>query len=320
MTPSELDSLWLRVEDGDAAGVRPALETLATPTPPARLLRALARADLDDWAGARADLEALAAAEPTNPVARLNLALALYHTGEPRRAAALWKAGPFFPQPAYLRRYLRTFWAVRLGNPELCLAGVPAVPADWPHRAEVEAWRARAGASPDPRLAARLGAAAENAYWSGKALLAEQLLAAAAEIHPAEDTYAVSLCQAQWHLGRGAEVRARLEPILEREITRAHASNTPMTEAAPEVLSLWAATLMTTGDPRGALAVLSRVRPLGPDDYFAHVLAGLAWTTLGEHAKARAAFAPAFSTYLHDTWHRFLEPFTRNVTAWCDTR
>lgn len=320
MTPSELDSLWLRVEEGDIADARSSLEALANPTPPGRLLRALARADMDDWSGARADLEALAAAEPTNPVVRLNLALAMFHTGEPRRAASLWKSGPFFPQPAYLRRYLRTFWAVRLATPELCLAGVPPVAADWPLRSEVEAWRTRSGTAPDKRLAARLGAAAEKAYWSNQALLAEHLLAAAAEIDPTDDTYAVSLCQAQWHLGRGAEVRARLEPILEREIAKAHAASTPMTEAAPEVLSLWAATLMTTGDPRGALAVLSRVRPMGPDDYFAHVLAGLAWTTLSEHAKARAAYAPAFSTYLHDTWHRFLEPFTRCVTAWCESR
>lgn len=313
----DLDSLWLRVEDGDGAGPRAALEALAAPVCAEQLLRALARADDGDWAGARRDLEAVSAAEPANPVARLNLALALYHTGEARRAAQLWKAGPFFPQPAYLRRYLRTFWALRLSTPEICRAGVPAVPDNWPLRGDVEAWRAQAAGKPNAALAHRLAVAAEKAYWGDEMLLAERLLEAAAEVDASEASYGVSLCQAQWQLGRGIEVRQRLEPIAEKEIARAHAANTPMTEAAPEVLSLWAATLLTTGEPRAALAVLSRVRPFGPDDYFAHVLAGLAWTTLGDHAKARAAYEPAFSTYLHDTWHRFLEPFTKNVTAWC---
>jgi hypothetical protein len=82
---------------------------------------------------------------------------------------------------------------------------------------------------------------------------------------------------------------------------------------------MYAWALHETGQHRGAVALLSTMRPEGPDDYHAHIIAGLSWLALDEAHKAAACLDVALGAYLLDTWQQFVEPYFEKVVLWMRT-
>ncbi|MCC7391857.1 hypothetical protein IT571_05810 [Candidatus Sumerlaeota bacterium] len=154
--PAEIDRLWRRLEEGDAAGILAALnEREGALSPPALLLRGIAAMDAGAMDAAFRDLQSVLALEPSNPVAPLYLALVHFARGNVADAARNLPppGGVVFPQHAFLIRFIRLFWPLRFTSSLglQLLDEDSAVNAD-PFAAEYDRWVAMRGSVDAERL------------------------------------------------------------------------------------------------------------------------------------------------------------------------
>ena len=297
---SRIQALWDRL-DSDPAAVA---ETLAgeQSLPEAGLqLRGLARLDSGDAAGAHADFSAVLALDAQNVVARRHRALAAFQLGRRADSAADLEDGPLFPHQPFLARFLSLFWPLQFTEPGL-------------HSA---AWRGADDAS-QPASASRRSTVrrAPTMFLDGRWGEAWQLVRAARSQHP--DDVELRALEAFLQLNRGEwqEAAEFLDPAVEAALARFLETRAEHDLPEPDLVVEYGWRLHLEGLHGPALAVLSTVRPVGPDDYQAHILSAMAWTTLGRAEPARRCLDTAFAHYFLDSWDLVVRPFHRRVVAW----
>ncbi|MBN1867675.1 tetratricopeptide repeat protein [Candidatus Sumerlaeota bacterium] len=112
----------------------------------------------------------------------------------------------------------------------------------------------------------------------------------------ADDYSAMLYAAALGENGRWFEARDVLAQVLDRS------------PSSPGAQAFYACCLTQSGEPAVALAVLDRVEPAGPDDYFANYFRGATHVALDDRLRAAAAFRTAFTSYFFDTFHCALVP------------
>ncbi|MBI5154436.1 tetratricopeptide repeat protein, partial [Candidatus Poribacteria bacterium] len=299
----EVDRLWDSLRAGDPAAVAARLGQSESLEPATLTLRGIARLDSGDPAGAVTDLTLVLRAEPENPVARLNRALAHFHRAEFQSAVADLTAGPIFPNADFVKRFLRTFWPVQFQHPELACA-VPGGGAS----AEVAAPAlARFGREPISksqalRWSGELAAAglrlAERRNMAGAA----RLFVRAQELDPGDSELRMAASWALLHTGHFAEAEQTLAPIFEASLAEFERSRALESLPPQHAISQYAWALHGQGRHDEALAVCATSRPEGPDDFHAHIVAAVVWITLGEREKAEVLLDRALGSFLLDTW------------------
>lgn len=316
--PGALDALWARLA-GDPSAVAEALGGAGDDALPeaARMLRGLARLDSGDAAGACADFDAVLARDGQNAPARLHRALARFALGDAAGAAADLDGGPLFPHREWLGRFLRLFWPMQFDRPAI-------------HRA---AWDAESpgAAGPEARLAARLAAGTGPLSPGERRAMARQLpdlflkdrwgeawaaVEAALGRDPADSEARAFAAFFQLNRGEWQAAAEFLDPAVEEALARFLETREEFDLPSPDLLVEYAWRLHQEGRHHEALAVLATVRPAGPDDYQAHILAAMCWTTLGRRAEADAALAACLDDYFLDSWDLVVRPFIRKVAAW----
>lgn len=306
MKPATLDTLWSQLDAGGADAVLAEAPDVAITTDgclesagdaAAAMLRGLACYESGDPAGADRMFSAVLAQDPGNPVARLNRGLARYRLGRPADAAADLGGGPLFPGHPFLKRFLELFWPLRFAEPGMLGVEIP-------------------GAASGPGGPSKLQKRAMRAFESGDMATATALFTAAHESAPDKPEPRVNAAFCRLHLGQSAAAADLLAPLV-REGLRERGPGQETID--PYLVVVWAWVLHTDGNHRGALDLLSTVRPEGPDDYQAHVLAGCCWLLLDNPAAAGACFDHAFGVYFLDTWELFVKPFYRLVVRWLES-
>jgi Tfp pilus assembly protein PilF len=308
----EIDTLFAAVQTGCP---REVLEKLAPESDlplPARVLLGIAALEAGDPGRSARELESVLQDQPDNPPARLHLALAKYQQGQPAECARLLKAGPLLPQPAFLVRFLRLFWPMQFENPAIRLAGEKPVPDEWPLKAEVqEALANPESLSPGAKksLAAKLIKAAQKADKRRERLVAAHLFTQAAQLTPDNADIAFTLAHLHLELGAFGEALRLMDELN----TRAVAAKIPL---QPQAITLHAWALHANGQHKAALAMLSRTRPQGPDDFLAHILAAVCWDALGERDNAQRNYDQAFGPFFIESWLGFTKPYLDKVNVW----
>lgn len=319
MTSQPIDAAWALLDAGKPEAALGALEEHASECDAGQLLRALALQEMGQHEAAVALFNALLERQPENPVARLNRGLALYALGQRADAAADFAHGPLFPSPGFLKRFLRTFWPVQFEHPELLARGFDDVPEQWPLKQRVEQFRAEPGAlSPASRgkLARSLEQHGTTLYHKRRHALACRLFEAAWELDPEDEIIRAALSWCLLGFGFHEKARDLIEPLVAGATERYRAERRPGALPHPQIVVQWAWCLHQAGEHRPALAVLSTVRPEGPDDFGAHIVAALSWDALGETGHADRAYGPALGVYFLDTWEQFLQPFIGKTVDW----
>ncbi|MEQ8819284.1 MAG: hypothetical protein RLY93_03510 [Sumerlaeia bacterium] len=289
--------------------------------------------DAGDFAGAREALVGVIAAQPENPVARLHLGLAEFQLGNRSASASALDGGPLFPHHDFLKRFLRLFWPLRIAEPDmLAVYAEPKRPPNASERkalgeasrlmekraaADAESARKQALSGAAQRASSRLYALAAKSVALGDFALAAQILLPAAEVFPHPDNDAArlySLCLL--HSGRTADARAFLDGVIAGALDVYDRERDADDFPHPVVAALLAWGLLDSGEAKPALALLSTVEPMGPDDWYAHILAALAWDAADDRAKADAAYGVAFGSYFLDSWEVIIQPFLAAVLHW----
>lgn len=308
----EIDTLFAAVQAGRPREVVEKLSPEADLPLPGRVLLGIAALEAGDAGRAAQELEAVLREQPDNPTARLHLALARYRQGDGAECARLLKAGPLLPQPAFLVRFLRIFWPLQFENPTIRLAGEKAVSEQWPLRAEVEEALANSESlSPGAKraLAARLIKAAQQADKRKERLIAEHLFDQAARITPENADIAFTLAHLHLELGKYGESLRLMDELN----TKAVSAKVPL---QPQAITLHAWALHANGEHKAALAMLSRSRPQGPDDFLAHIIAAVCWDALGERDNAQRNYDQAFGPFFIESWMGFTKPYLDKVIVW----
>jgi thioredoxin-like negative regulator of GroEL len=309
---TEIDTLFAAVADGRPVEVLEKLALEQDLPMAARVLRGIAALDALDLQLAAVELTAVLEAQPDNPPARHHLALVRFRQGDREEAARLLRSGPLLPQPAFLVRFLRIFWPIQFKEPSIRLPRAESLPDEWPHRQEVESWLSAPeslSAGARRRLAGKLTKAARAADKQKHHLLAEHLFGHAAALDPANVDLRFTLAHMHLELGRNAEA-LEIMNALNRE---AIAANTPL---PPQAIVLHAWALHASGEHEPALLLLSRVRPQGPDDFLAHIVAAVCWDALGNRANADRNYQLAFGGFFIESWLGFTKPYLDKVVAW----
>ncbi|MCC6547393.1 hypothetical protein IT570_09520 [Candidatus Sumerlaeota bacterium] len=355
--PDELNSLWLSLDDGGATGVLAALGSdQDTLQPPALLLRGIAHLDSGDAAQAVHDLRAVLAKEPSNPVAPLYLALALFANGETADAALNLPppGGVIFPQHALLVRFIRIFWPLRFTTTlGLRLLDDDSRAVADPFQSEYDQWvamrdsvnaerlellekadtvgeSARAvgeaikGLTSDDggghRFIRKLGdkyhARAIREYHRGHKALASLLFQRAHELRPRNELYATHFASLQMLHGDAAAGEAALKPFLLRAIEQFDATRKTDVLPAIDAVIAYAWCLHDLDQQEEALRVLSLITPEGPEDLGAHFLAAVCWLRLGNEANYREAMRECLRHYFIDSWEQIIQPFVVRVQGW----
>lgn len=312
MNSSEINALWEEMERQGGAATLERLATAGALPPPALLLRGICHLDEGAWRDAREDFDGVLAAQPENNTARLHRALTHFLLGQPRDAARDFRAGPLFPEPRFLRRFLRTFWPVRFEHPEMARAAQPAdVALPAPLSESVAGKNAKA-------LARNLNRHGVKAYVAKRRAEAAMAFEQAAQLDPSDPEHAMFHAWCLLQQGEGERARAIVEPLMERALTDYLEERPSGGVAHPHLVCEYAWALHECREHREALALLSTVRPAGPDDYWSHIIAALCWTMLEHEKNADACFDAAFGGFFLETWDQFVEPFLENVIAWLE--
>jgi hypothetical protein len=83
--------------------------------------------------------------------------------------------------------------------------------------------------------------------------------------------------------------------------------------ANPSAQTFLAHSLIHGREARLALTLLERVKPAGPDDFFANYVRACAWLALGDRPRSAQAFRIAFTEYFFDSYHCVLVPAWRRM-------
>ena len=319
MSPKQIDAVWANLETEKPEAALEALGPEDNGPAAARLLRAIALEDQGHHEEAVAEFDAVLKLQPENPVARLNRGLALFGLDRRADAAADFSSGPLFPSPGFLKRFLRRFWPRNLEHRAILARGFDDVPSDWPLKSRVDAWRADPESlSPGKRreLARSLERRGMKLYHAKLHALACRIFEAAWELDP--DDEIVSAAYSWCLLGFGFHEQARelMEPLIRSGSERYRLERTPAALPHPQIVVQWAWCLHQAGEHNEALAALSTVRPEGPDDFGAHIVAALSWDALGQPLQADGAYELALRDYFLDTWEQFLQPFIAKTVDW----
>lgn len=318
MNRQEIDRAWARLGVAEAP-VRPDDVISGEPGSPAeRVLRGIARFEAGDARGAAEDFDAVLAVQPENAVAALHSALAVFRLGDRARAGKILDAAVLFPEHAFVARFLEVFWPLRFEHAALRPTPGPAeAPADLPHADQYAAWRGGNGWSKarTDALAGRMRDALRKACEKDDYERAWHLASRIRELLPDDEMAAAELALMGINTGRYAEGRCALESHLDGRLATGR-DGAGFETPAPAVLAVWALVLHETGEHRGALAVASRVRPEGPDDYCIHLVAAVSWLMLGDRAAFRRVLGEGQRAYFLDTWELILRPFVDRVRAW----
>jgi tetratricopeptide (TPR) repeat protein len=318
MEPRRLDSVWQAANQASVNTLADLADVLGETSTPERLLRGIVRLERGEHAGARKDFDDVLASQPENPLARQYRGLALWHLGELELAADDLAPGTLFPQRDWTRRALRRFWPLRLEHPEILTAGIAPLTDPLPFESEIAS--AQALALPRRRaLARRLARRGVRAYFAKQLPLAEWCFENACRLDPDDHDAAANTCWVALRIGHADKALALLEPIIAADLEAYKDKRESHLLPTPGLLTMYAWALHETGQHRGAVALLSTMRPEGPDDYHAHIIAGLSWLALDEAHKAAACLDVALGAYLLDTWQQFVEPYFEKVVLWMRT-
>ncbi|MDK2970274.1 MAG: hypothetical protein PWP23_29 [Candidatus Sumerlaeota bacterium] len=317
MNRLELDREWARLATHSAAEVAQALPYATAAEPAALVLRGIARYEAGDFAGAREDFDLVLSKQSENAVARLHRGLALYRLGETGAALADFTAAPIFPERQWVKRALRVFWPIHFEHPAVLEHGLAplAPPADL--QAAVEASRPEVSPSDKGRkLAARLAARGVKAYFKEDHRLALWCFENAVALDPDDRDSAANACWVGLRIGQVEKAASLIEPLIDGALETYLEKKERDVLPTPGMTAMYAWLLHERGDHRGALAVLSTMRPEGPDDYHSYIVAGLAWMLLGEDEKSSVCLDAALGDFFLDTWQQFVEPYLRKVFGW----
>ncbi len=314
MNRIQLDQNWRDMEN--TAGQRGLEACLATEpeTTAGQLLRGIARFDSADWKGALEDFEVVLKAEPENRVAALHCSLAAWKTGDSARALACLKNAHPFPHDGFVRRFLEVFWPLRFEEAELRAFMPVTDPPEIPLIARArEAPPERKASFVAKLMDAAMGAISQEEY--GRALA---LASAAVHLAPENEDCVSIYAALSLQSGRPEQARVACEKYLEDLL--ANYSDSKVQALLPDsaFISFWAMSLHEAGEHRAALAVLSRVRPEGPEDYRANLVAGLCWMMMGEKNRARECLDVALGAFFLDSWELVVEPFIQRVLGWME--
>ena len=94
-----------------------------------------------------------------------------------------------------------------------------------------------------------------------------------------------------------------------REIT----ATLQRSDVSPSAQTFLAHCLIHGGEARLALTLLERIKPAGPDDFFANYVRACAWLALGDRPRSAQAFRIAFTEYFFDSYHCVLVPAWRRM-------
>ncbi|MCB2156412.1 tetratricopeptide repeat protein [bacterium] len=319
ITPLQIDRAWANLDEEKPEAVLEALQEDHYETTAAHTLRAIALEEQGRHEEAVAEFDAILKRQPENAVARLNRGLALHGLGRNADAAKDFSAGPIFPSPGFLKRFLRRFWPLHFENRELLARGFDDVQQDWPHKAKVQAFRE----SPESfspaarrRLARDLERHGMNIYHRGAHATACRIYEAAWELDPEDEIIRAGYSWCLLGFGFHEQSRELIEPLVRDGAERYRTERRTTALPHPQIVVQWAWCLHEAGEHREALAVLSTVRPEGPDDFGSHIVAALSWDALGDPLNADRAYVPALQDYFLDTWEQFIQPFIKKTVSW----
>lgn len=319
MNSPAIDLAWQRLGTPDVLA-RPDSVLPAEPsTPVERTLRALARFDGGNFAGAAEDFAAVLALQPENPVASLHAALCAFRLGDRARALALLDGTALFPEHTFIARFLETFWPLRFEHAALRPSPGPAEKAaPLPREAAWAEWKADGATWSKAKvegLASSLRADIRRLCAKDDYEPAWHLSLRALELQPGDEGAVAEHALLAINTGRYAEGRAAIERHVEDRMAagRAAAAFEP---PAPSTLSIWALAMHETGEHRGALAATSRIRPEGPEDFCAHFVAAVSWLMLGDRAAFRRTLAEGMAGHFLDTWELIVRPYMDRVRTW----
>ncbi len=319
----QVDALFTKLEVGASAAVARELDSL-TPGAPAVLhtLRARALQEEGRHEDAVEDFRQVLRQDPENPVARQFLVFSLFETGEVEEAGRLLspEAGPVFPHPGFLLKFLETFWPLRFGT----VLGAPRPGFEPPESpADKEESKAEAvlssegsGSAGARRAAERLQHKAVRLFRLGEHRTAHRYFYWAARLDPADGLIAAHhgyLCLLTGYAERALEV---LEPVVEGLLERFGETRKAEDLPLPDTLVAYAWSLHEMGRHDEALRVLAAVYPEGPDDYAAHFVAAVCWLMLGQHEAMRRTFEVVTGNYFIDTWEQILHAFILHTGNW----
>ncbi len=280
------------------------------------VLRGLARYDSGDWAGALSDFRTVLESMPDNPVARLHCGLAAWRTGDAASALAAFRAAHPFPHHGFVLRFLEAFWPLRFEIEEL-RAFMPR--EDAPPEPALVAQARTVSDERRARFAAKLNQAGMAAIERRQYALATAYARASVELTPLDEDSVALFAALSLQAGHHAEARAACERFVGHLLdTGAESQGEPQLPDSM-LVSFWAMSLHEAGEHRAALAVLSRIRPEGPEDYRANLVAGLCWMMLGEKANAHDCLDAGLREFFLDSWELVVEPFIHRTMQWLET-
>ncbi|MEO8376048.1 MAG: tetratricopeptide repeat protein [Candidatus Sumerlaeota bacterium] len=359
ISPVQIDQLWTRLEEGRGAEALTELQGMGDALPlPATLLRGIAALDAGDATSALVDLRAVIATDPSNPVAPLYLALALFADGQVKEAAN-WlppPGGVVFPQHAFLIRFIRIFWPLRFtGSLGLrLLDGNSEADAD-PFASEYDRWLAMRDTVNVERLellekadtvsesARAVGEAVKSVtsadggehrfvrtlgdkyhnralkeYHKGRKAFASMLFQRANELRPHNELYATHFASLRMLQGDAAAGHAALRPFLLRGVDEFDKTRKAEALPAMDTLIAYAWCLHDLDQQEEALRILSLISPEGPEDLGAHFLAAVCWLRLGDDEKYRTAMQECLRHYFIDSWEQIIQPFVVRIREWLE--
>lgn len=320
MTPTQVEAAWTRLDAGESAAVADELKDLADEDSTSIQLRAHARYDSGDWAGAAADWERVLALDEQNPVARNHLALARFRLGDAKGAADLLEGAPLFPQAGFLARFLDLFWPLR-GTTGIARTNI-SEPGEVPFSAEYARFEAHAE-KVAPRLRRKLAGRMMDEgmieFEKGRFSSARTLFDRAAKVAPdMEDATCASVAMALID-GEAEEALDRIQPIFAIVLAALEKDPGRVDEVDPHFVSLLGSALHGVGRHGEALRVLAHARPAGPDDWGAHFVAAMCWNAIGRRADSRRLLAIALGPFFLPTWETAIRPFVLKTAKWLRT-
>lgn len=318
MEPQAIGQAWERLNRGEATAVVEELATLTESAPePAILLRGLAHYDNGDSAKAAADFETVLARDPQNPVAANHLALAKFKMGDAPGAAKIFDEAPLFPQFGFLERFLHLFWPLRVTTDiAASVYGEDKKPAMSAEFARYEAHADRVSNRQKKKLAKALMNECSKDFFNRHYSSARTLARRALTIVPDGEDYIVTNCAFAILDGRTQDALELSEPLFNNVVAELTKDPSLVRNVPPDVVMIRAAAMHALGKHEEALRLISRVGPMGPDDWGSHFFAAMSWHALGNRENARDALQIALGPFFLDTWENHVLPFVLKTRAW----
>lgn len=246
---------------------------------------------------AAARLEALAAGNPRNAVARNLYAVSLFEIARYADAFAEWSVcgkmagrarSPFCTEPFHLSLATMALERFLYGRALDTLTDNSALVSASPAPANSDAQ----GIVTAAKVLSAVESAIQKRDFPQAILLAEEEIRAKGASGSLALLHAIALGE----LDRWREACLALLPAMETALPD------------PLAVGFYAYCLTQCGEPAMALHVLAQVHPAGPDDYFSSYFRGCALRALGDRAAALCSFQLAFCRYFFDTQEMVLLP------------